>query len=68
MLSELSVAERLDLLEATWTSLENTPELVPVPDWHKAVLDRRLDAATSGAAETRDWESVKRAILSNLRS
>ena len=38
----LPAADRLQLLEDIWDSLTVTPEEVPVPDWHKAELDRRL--------------------------
>ena len=39
----LPVAERLKLLEDAWDSIAATPATVPVPDWHRAELDRRLD-------------------------
>ncbi len=68
MLSELSVAERLTLLEATWASLEQNPEMVPVPDWHKAELDRRLAPSDNDDITAKDWDEVKKAILANLRS
>lgn len=67
MLSELSVAERLKLLEATWASLEQSPENVPMPDWHKAELDRRL-AEPIDKGSAKDWTEVKQAILDSLRS
>jgi putative addiction module component (TIGR02574 family) len=39
----LPVADRLELLEQIWDSIAATPEELPVPEWHKAELDRRLD-------------------------
>ncbi len=68
MLADLSVAERLTLLEATWASLEQNPDLVPIPDWHKAELDRRLASSGVDVATAKDWDEVKQAILANLRS
>ncbi len=44
----LSAAERLELLEELWDSLAATPETVPVPEWHRAELDRRLEQPTTG--------------------
>lgn len=67
ILSELSVAERLTLLEATWASLEQAPDTVPMPDWHKAELDRRL-AAPIDKGGAKDWTEVRQAILDSLRS
>ena len=37
----LSPAERLQLVEAIWDSLLDTPEAIPMPDWHREVLDER---------------------------
>jgi len=47
--------ERLKLLEDIWDSL--TPEDIPIPDWHKEELDRRLDDPASGPGLT--WEEVR---------
>jgi putative addiction module component (TIGR02574 family) len=40
---QLPPAERLELVEEIWDSLAATPAAVPVPDWHRAELDRRLE-------------------------
>ena len=39
----LPLKERLQLVEEVWDSIAATPEAVPVPDWHREELDRRLD-------------------------
>jgi putative addiction module component (TIGR02574 family) len=49
--------DRLDLLEEIWDSLATSPTDVPVPDWHKTELDRRLDHPAAGAPES--WDAVK---------
>ena len=41
----LPVPERLRLVEAVWDSLAAEAASVPVPDWHREELDRRLGAA-----------------------
>ena len=40
---QLPPGERLELVQEIWDSLAVTPEAVPVPDWHRTELDRRLD-------------------------
>src|SRR5256885_7744984 len=45
---QLPATERLKLLEEIWDSLAATPEEVPIPDWHRAELDRRLDNPAPG--------------------
>ena len=42
-ISGLSREERLDLLERLWDSLTATQEDVPLLDWQRELLDRRLD-------------------------
>ena len=54
---QLPPSEHLKLLEEIWDSLAATPEEVPIPDWHKAELDRRLDKPAPGPRET--WDEVR---------
>jgi putative addiction module component (TIGR02574 family) len=54
---QLPPAERLRLVEEIWESLAQSPDVVPVPDWHRELLDDRLaDPAEQG---TRTWEQVQ---------
>jgi len=53
----LPVDERLQLVEDVWDSIAATPEDVPVPDWHKAELDRRLDDPEPGRGLS--WDEVR---------
>lgn len=54
---KLPVDERLQLVQDIWNSLAATPTDVPVPDWHKEELDRRLDAPEPG--ENLTWHEVR---------
>ncbi len=38
----LPVAERVRLVEAIWDSISAVPEALPLTDWQKEELDRRL--------------------------
>jgi putative addiction module component (TIGR02574 family) len=60
----LPPGERLALVEALWDSLAADPDTVPVPDWHRDILEQRLaeDAADTSPGET--WASVRRRIES----
>jgi putative addiction module component (TIGR02574 family) len=49
--------KRLQLVEDIWDSIAATPEAVPVPDWHKAELERRLANPAPGPGLT--WEEVQ---------
>jgi putative addiction module component (TIGR02574 family) len=47
-ISQLSPAERLQLIEELWDSLAVDPDAVPVPPEHLQELNRRLDALDAG--------------------
>lgn len=53
----LPPAERLQLVEEIWASLAQSPEEVPVPEWHRDLLDERL--ADPAEQPTRTWEQVQ---------
>jgi putative addiction module component (TIGR02574 family) len=58
-LLKLPAEERFALPAALWDSLADAPDQVPVPDWHRAILEERLaagdrdDAPGQGFAELR---------------
>lgn len=49
--------ERLRLVEDIWDSLAQTSGQLPVPDWHREELDRRLADRTEQA--TLAWTDVR---------
>lgn len=56
---QLAPEERIQLIEDAWASLAATPESVPVPNWHRTLLDERL--ADPNEVGSRTWEEVKAA-------
>ena len=66
-LAKLTVQEKLDLLEEVWDDLCNKPENVPVPEWHKEVLDERERMLQEGQISISDWESAKGRIEKRTR-
>ena len=50
----LPAAERLRLVEDIWDSLTASTTDVPVPDWHREELDRRLADSTEQATISAD--------------
>ena len=38
----LTVEEQIDYVQSLWDHIAAHPEQVPVPDWHRQVLDERL--------------------------
>ena len=55
-LSNLSVSDRLDLMDEIWVSLASRPDRIPMPEWHAAEIKRRLNAFASDGNRGRTAE------------
>jgi len=64
----LSFAEKLQLMEAIWEDLRAQAERVPVPQWHKDLLDERRKSVEEGREELLDWDSIKDSLPSRRKS
>jgi hypothetical protein len=61
-LAEMTVAEKLQTMEALWTDLtKNSPDDA-VPSWHADVLAERERRLASGQEAVLDWEEAKRRL------
>jgi putative addiction module component (TIGR02574 family) len=61
-LRALPVEERLKLIEDLWDSIETDAGALPLPDWHRREIDRRLEALETGSSVGAPWEEVRRRI------
>jgi putative addiction module component (TIGR02574 family) len=61
-IKQLSVAERLDLISELWDSIPDSLEELPIPDWHREELERRLAAADADPGGAIPWEEVRRRL------
>ena len=62
-ISNLSVAERITLVEQIWDSIATGQEVLTPTEAQRTELDRRLDERNKRAGDTEKWEDVKREIL-----
>ena len=62
----LSVEQRLELISELWDSIPDSLDTLPVPDWHREELDRRLAAADANPDAAIPWEEVKRRLRGKL--
>jgi putative addiction module component (TIGR02574 family) len=60
---ELPAPERLQLLEAIWDSLVETPEAIPLTSEMREELDRRLASYYGDRSAPRPWEEIKSEIF-----
>ncbi len=61
-LDQMTVEEKLQAMEAIWQSLSKHDEQVPVPDWHKQLLDERQRQIDSGEATFISLEEMKERV------
>lgn len=57
---ELSVAERIQLVEDIWDSIASVPESLSLTDDERQELDRRLEAYARNPDEGISWDELKK--------
>ena len=56
---DLSVDEKIDYLQSLWDRIAASPETIPVPDWHREVIDERLKDLEANPDAGDSWEAVQ---------
>jgi putative addiction module component (TIGR02574 family) len=59
---DLSVSEKLQLLEDLWDDIASDPAAVPVQEWQKEELDRRKQNLLKNPGSALSWEEIQRRI------
>ena len=65
---ELTVEDQVEYVHSLWDRIAAEPDQVPVPDWHREVLEQRLAAHQSSPGIARPWDKVREEIRSKLGS
>ncbi len=65
-LEKMTVTEKLQAMEELWSDLCCNQEQIPVPQWHKNILDRREELIKQGKATFVDWETAKKRIATRI--
>jgi len=64
---DLSVEEQIEYVQALWDHIAANPERVPVPDWHREELDRRLDDLEKNPNDSVSWDDLKARLRTDPR-
>jgi putative addiction module component (TIGR02574 family) len=59
---ELTLSEKLQLLEDLWDSIAQVPDQIPVLDWQKEELAKRKTAYSQNPNSGSSWEAAKERI------
>ncbi len=65
-LSELTLAQKLDLMESIWDDLAKDEKTLESPAWHEEVLKDREEALAADKLSVSDWEEAKDRIRKNV--
>lgn len=60
---ELNIDEQIEYVQALWDRIAAKEDRVPVPDWHREILDERLADLESNPNAGRSWEEVRSNLL-----
>ena len=58
----LTVEQRLDLIGELWDSIPDSLDELPIPEWHREELERRLAAADADPDAAIPWKEVKKRL------
>ncbi len=58
----LTVEQRVELIGELWDSIPDSTDALPVPEWHRQELERRLAAADADPDAAIPWQEVKRRL------
>jgi putative addiction module component (TIGR02574 family) len=63
---DLTVHDQIEYVQTLWERIATREDQVPVPEWHKAELDRRLAEYEAAPDVGRSWEEVEADLLVRL--
>ncbi len=65
---ELNIEEQIDYVQALWDRIAANEDRVPVPGWHREILDERLADLQAHPNTSRPWEAVRADLLKGTPS
>jgi putative addiction module component (TIGR02574 family) len=58
-IEKMTIPERMDAIDKLWTSIFESGADIPSPDWHKDILEERMEEIKSGKAEWLTLDEVR---------
>ena len=66
-IDNLSVTDKIILMERLWNDLSRRPTDVASPDWHGDILDDRRAAVHEGRTAFIEWDDAKKRLRERLQ-
>jgi len=64
---DLSVDEQIEYLQTLWERIAADPDRLPVPEWHRRLLQERIDSHRESPGKSSSWEEVRERVAGRLR-
>jgi putative addiction module component (TIGR02574 family) len=64
---DLSVDDQIAYVQSLWDRIAATPDRVPVPEWHREVLDERLKDYEQNSDAGTSWDVIRKRVRRKLR-
>ena len=64
---DLDIDAQIEYVQALWDRIAAKEDVVPVPDWHRALVEERLADLEANPETSRPWEEVKANLLNQTR-
>ncbi len=65
-IDKLELSEKIILVEDVWDRIAKANSKLPMPEWQKTELNKRMDEFNKQAPELEDWKSVHQKIRSEF--
>lgn len=65
-LAQLTLAQKLDLMETLWADLSRDENALDSPSWHQEILRSRGTELEDGNAAVSEWKTAKERIKRNV--
>jgi hypothetical protein len=65
-LGQMTIADKLQAMEALWADLSSRADQLPSPDWHRDVLQERKRLVESGQLRFQDWDTAMAELRGEL--
>ena len=65
-LKQMTLSEKLSLMEALWDDLCRQEKDIPMPHWQKELLNEREREVKKGTAKFIPWERAKKRIAQRI--
>lgn len=57
-LKDMTLADKLEVMESLWADISRTPGQLPSPAWHREVLEERRMGVETGELKFLDWDTA----------